>query len=98
MSKIPPQLFEPGGMARECASAVGLSHGSKYLAAAGKYFVQRILEVRGRLRQLGADLRLVVIVALLDLVAESVLERPGSPGLGVLVRIVGDYIRHKGAR
>lgn len=75
MSKIPPHFSETFCAAGQRATSLSdcVCHCGRVLEdslSGAENFVQRLLKVRSRAREIGADLRHVLLVALLDLFAE----------------------------
>src|SRR5688500_5326753 len=68
------------------------------LLPAGENFIERILKVRRRLGELLPHLIDVLLVALLDLLAKELLERPIAQPFLPLLRKVGDDVRYQRAR
>ena len=68
------------------------------LSASAQYFVQRFLKVSRRAREVGTDLRDILLIALLDFVAEELLERTLFQSFCVLSRIIGNHVRYERSR
>ncbi len=67
------------------------------LFSACENVVQRILKMRRGPGKVASNLVDILLVALLDLVAEQSLESPVAQSLGVASRVVGDNVRHERA-
>src|SRR5512140_1762087 len=67
------------------------------LLSSGEHVVQCVLEVRGAFGELAADLLDVFLVALLDLLAEELLQRSVAHPFLPLLREVRDDVRDEGA-
>jgi hypothetical protein len=63
-----------------------------------EHFVQRFLKVRGALRELLSHLCNILFEALLDLLAEELLQSPVAKAFGMLRGMVGDNVGDKSAR
>lgn len=68
------------------------------LAPAGQHVVQRFLEVRGRFSEVPAHLLHVLLVALLDLVAEHLLQGATLDSLFAFCGMISDHVGHQRAR
>jgi len=102
MSKIPPHFREALGAA--CQRAAPLSnrvcHFYRFLEdslSGAEHFVQRLLKMRRRARELRAYLHNILIVALLDLLTKQLLQRPVLKTFGVLGGIVRHHVRNERA-
>src|SRR5215216_1759138 len=74
------------------------SRASEHFLASGENVVQRVLEVRRRLREFLPDLLDVFLVTLLDLLAEQLLQRSRSHPFVAFLRMIRNHVRNEGAR
>jgi hypothetical protein len=101
MSKIPPQLRQSLPALRQRATAFAFRHlvrPLKDFLAGTQHFVQCFLEVGGALGQLLSYLRNILFEALLDFLAEELLQSSVAKPFCVLRRMVGNNVGDESAR
>ena len=97
MSKIPPHFSETLGAAGQRTTSLSncVCHYRRILddsLSGAEDFVQRLLEVRRRAREIGAHLSDILFVTLLDLLTEQLLERAALQTFGMFRWVVGDHV------
>src|SRR5687768_14015298 len=104
MSKIPPHFSEAFRSARDRSTTLSISFRHQKpipledFFAGAEHFIERLLEMKRRAREVSADLRHVLVVALLYLLPEELLECSLLQAFRMLRRIVCDHVGYERPR